>query len=278
MTNPVRSWGGADAETAADGEAQVTRFLQHRDRCVTAADFATIALRAPSLEIGRVEVLAAYSPELGAAQPGDAAGAVTLMVIPRPDPAKPGPPLPDGPFLDALCHWLEPRRLVTTELFLRGPAYRGIWISVGIEVDPGRSIAEVRANGTAVQLYACNGTNAQRWSNPGDGTLRGTDSSYGAGTYSAETGSFVITLGALPDVGSSIVQHWGVPTQETVQPAADLHDVKLFEWLAWTPFLVAIVVFAYLFHLPFEAHTYRLRRFVKRMLLVPASGRYSSQG
>ncbi|WP_370409286.1 glycoside hydrolase family 19 protein [Streptomyces fradiae] len=28
------------------------------------------------------------------------------------------------------------------------------------------------ANGTAVQLYSCNGTNAQRWSNPGDGTLR----------------------------------------------------------------------------------------------------------
>ena len=28
------------------------------------------------------------------------------------------------------------------------------------------------ANGTAVQLYDCNGTNAQTWSNPGDGTLR----------------------------------------------------------------------------------------------------------
>ncbi|MGW3288619.1 ricin-type beta-trefoil lectin domain protein, partial [Streptomyces sp. NPDC001002] len=28
------------------------------------------------------------------------------------------------------------------------------------------------ANGTAVQLYDCNGTAAQTWSNPGDGTLR----------------------------------------------------------------------------------------------------------
>ncbi|MCI3279331.1 ricin-type beta-trefoil lectin domain protein, partial [Streptomyces cylindrosporus] len=28
------------------------------------------------------------------------------------------------------------------------------------------------ANGTAVQLYDCNGTSAQNWSNPGDGTLR----------------------------------------------------------------------------------------------------------
>ncbi|BEL09779.1 ricin-type beta-trefoil lectin domain protein [Actinoplanes sichuanensis] len=28
------------------------------------------------------------------------------------------------------------------------------------------------ANGTAIQLYGCNGTTAQRWSRPGDGTLR----------------------------------------------------------------------------------------------------------
>jgi len=146
VVNPVRSWGGADAETVAAGEAQMTRFLQHRDRCVTVADFATIALRAPGLEIGRVEVIAAYSPELGPAEPGDAAGAVTLMVIPRDDPAQPDAPRPDGPFLDALCRWLDPRRLITTELFLRGPVYRGLWLSAGIEVEPGRSVAEIAAN------------------------------------------------------------------------------------------------------------------------------------
>ena len=82
-------------------------------------------------------------------------------------------------------------------------------------------ITPLPARGTLSFSYRAQG----RWyvlSDAGDGTLRGTDSSYGAGTYSAETGSFVVTLGALPDVGSSIVQHWGVPTQETVQPAVDL--------------------------------------------------------
>ena len=82
-------------------------------------------------------------------------------------------------------------------------------------------ITPLPARGTLSFSYRAQG----RWyvlSDSGDGALRGTDSSYGAGTYSAETGSFVITLGALPDVGSSIVQQWGVPTQETVQPAADL--------------------------------------------------------
>lgn len=50
----------------------------------------------------------------------------------------------------------------------------------------------------------------------GDGTLRGYDASYGAGTYNQNDGSFVVTLGALPDVGSSLVFQWGVPTQESI--------------------------------------------------------------
>lgn len=41
--------------------------------------------------------------------------------------------------------------------------------------------------------------------------------------------------------------------------------------LVYAAVFTAIVVFAYLFHLPFEANTYRLRRFVKRMLLAPPS-------
>lgn len=61
----------------------------------------------------------------------------------------------------------------------------------------------------------------------------------------------------------------GATSLSTSDPASLLVFAALF---------VAIVVFAYLFHLPFEAHTYRLRRLIKRMLLAPATGRYSSQG
>ena len=57
-------------------------------------------------------------------------------------------------------------------------------------------------------------------SDAGDGSLRGYDTSFGAGTYNADTGDYVITLGALPDVGSSIVFQWGVPTQEFSHPVA----------------------------------------------------------
>lgn len=145
VTNPVATWGGADAESVAEGEKQVQRLLQHRDRMVSAADFEAITWRTPGVEIGRVDVVPASSPELGLNEPGDAPGAVTLLVLPRRDPAHPDAPVPDRVFLDAVCRWIEPRRLVTTEVFLRGADYVDIWISVGIEVASDRhAVAEVR--------------------------------------------------------------------------------------------------------------------------------------
>jgi Baseplate J-like protein len=144
VTNPVRTWGGAEAETVAEGEKQIARYLRHRDRLVSAEDFETIVRRTPGVDVGRVDVIPAFSPELAPSAPGDAAGAVTLMVIPRLDPLHPGAPQPDQPFLDAICSYVDPRRLVTTEVFLRGPTYKPIWVSVGIDIVAGRSVAEMR--------------------------------------------------------------------------------------------------------------------------------------
>ena len=64
-----------------------------------------------------------------------------------------------------------------------------------------------------------------RWyvlSDPGNGALKGLDASYGAGTYNKDTGAFVVTLGALPDVGSSLILNWNVTTQETPQAKTNL--------------------------------------------------------
>jgi baseplate J-like protein len=144
VTNPDRTWGGADAEQVADGEKQIARHLQHRDRLVTAADFEAIALRTPGVAVGRVEVIPAFSPELPQNEPGDAPGAITVMAIPQSDPLQPDAPRPDRFFLNSMCTYLDARRLVATELFIRGPVYKPIWISVGIAVVAGMSVAEVR--------------------------------------------------------------------------------------------------------------------------------------
>jgi hypothetical protein len=144
VANPVRTWGGADAETPEDGEKQIARTLQHRDRLVTASDFETITLRTPGLVIGRVEVMPAFHPDLSSGRGGDAPGAVTLMLIPAFDPVTPLAPSPSNDFLNTVCSYLDPRRLVTTEVFLRGPIYVGIWVSIGYQPLPGATAATVR--------------------------------------------------------------------------------------------------------------------------------------
>ena len=144
VTNPLPTWGGTDAETVAEGEKHIARYLQHRDRLVNAADFEAITRRTPGVDIGRVDVIPAFHPELAANQAGDAPGAVTLMVIPRYDPLQPDAPQPNNQFLNAICAYLDPRRLVTTEVFVRGPIYKPLWLSIGINVSTGTSIAQVR--------------------------------------------------------------------------------------------------------------------------------------
>ena len=144
VSNPVRTWGGAEAESVSEGEKQIGRYLRHRDRLVSVYDFEAITLRTPGVDVGRVEVVPAYHPALSPNTPGDAPGVVTVMVIPRYDQAHPDAPVPDRIFLDTIANYLEPRRLVTTEISLSGPNYRQIWVSIGIQVVPGMSVVQVR--------------------------------------------------------------------------------------------------------------------------------------
>lgn len=143
VVNPVQTWGGADAETVEAGKKQVRRHLQHRDRLVSVEDIESVAYRAPGVRIGRIEVLPAFHPDLAPSEPGSAPGAITVMAIPAEDPGQPDAPRADRLFLNALCRHLDPRRLVTTELVVRGASYKGLWISVGIEAAAGYSVAQV---------------------------------------------------------------------------------------------------------------------------------------
>lgn len=143
VTNPVPTWGGDEEETVEQAERRIPHYLRHRDRLVAAQDFWDIAWRTPGVDLGRVEVLSLLHPDL----PDIAAeGVVTILVIPRYDPVQSDAPRPDRLFLDAVCNHLNPRRLVTTELHVRGPQYVPLWVSVGIDVLPGRDVAVVREN------------------------------------------------------------------------------------------------------------------------------------
>ena len=96
--------------------------------------------------MGRVDVLPLFNPDLfDPNSPGDTwPGTVTLMVVPASDPQRPEAPAPDRLFLDAVCKWLDPRRLLTTEIFVRGPEYVPVYVSAGIVSMPGQLREQVR--------------------------------------------------------------------------------------------------------------------------------------
>jgi hypothetical protein len=121
----------------ASAERTIPRVIQHRDRLVSTDDFRDITMRTPGVDIGRMEVIPLYDP---VADLESVPGVVTVVVIPQHDPLRPDAPEPDRLFLDAVCRHLQPRRLVTTELHVRGPRYRDVWVSLGVEVMSGWAI------------------------------------------------------------------------------------------------------------------------------------------
>ena len=146
VSNPVPTWGAADAETVAEAERRIPATLAHRDRAVTEADFEEIVRSTPGVDVGRVEVLPVTRPASGGS--GDvmteAPGAVTVLVIPATDAGQPEAPRPDRLFLNAVCAYLDPRRLITTEVHVRGPVYVPVYVSVGLDAVAGQDLATVR--------------------------------------------------------------------------------------------------------------------------------------
>jgi len=113
---------GRDAEAMEKVKLRAPHDLRTLKRAVSAEDFADIALQTPGVRIHRAYAIArrAVSPE-GAMVDKD--GAVTLVVLPNNSQAT---PQPSEAQLRAICEWMEPHRLITTELHITGPKYSTI--------------------------------------------------------------------------------------------------------------------------------------------------------
>jgi len=87
---------------------------------VNAVDFETITRRTPGVT-SAASMCSGIQSRAGSNEP-ETAGPVTLMIVPKYDNVQPDAPLPDSNFLDAICKYVDSRRLVTTEVFLRDPS------------------------------------------------------------------------------------------------------------------------------------------------------------
>jgi hypothetical protein len=67
-----------------------------------------------------------------------------VLVVPRADGLAAVPPATVDPHvLEAVCAWLDPRRLITTQVFVRGASWVQVVVSVGIALMPGEVREEV---------------------------------------------------------------------------------------------------------------------------------------
>jgi Baseplate J-like protein len=140
VSNPLPTMGGTAGETVEQAQLRIPLFLQNAGRAVSAQDFHDIVESTPGINLGRVEVLPLFQPDTGVSTPG----VVTVLVIPN-DPTTPQGPVPDSYFLQSVCNFLEPRRLLTTEVHVVGPDYQDLSVSVGFDMVAGKDVATVTA-------------------------------------------------------------------------------------------------------------------------------------
>jgi hypothetical protein len=123
VTNHRAAAGGRDAESLDEVRLRAPHDLRTRDRAVTSDDFAELALRTPGVPIHRAFALPLTRLDQSVDPPAlvpDSPGAVTVVVLPESGAVR---PQPTEDHLRLVCAHLDRRRLITTELYVRGPDY-----------------------------------------------------------------------------------------------------------------------------------------------------------
>lgn len=140
-SQPFATGGGQDTESVAAALERIPGEFRRRDRAVAASDFSELAQQTPGVSLARAEVLPRFHPET---KQFETPGCVTVVVWPSSESGTPDRPRPLQSDLDAVCAYLDERRLVTTELYVSPPTYRSIAVSIGIAVEPGNPVQAVR--------------------------------------------------------------------------------------------------------------------------------------
>ena len=137
VSNRKSAWGGLDAETVEAAMMRAPALLRTRDRAVTEADFEFLTRQALPALVGRVKCLQPRPSEAGRVVPGQ----VYVLVIPRvPNPSgylsQEQLALPEED-VEKLTVYLDERRLLTTRLDIRPPAYQWVSVQVQLRAAPG---------------------------------------------------------------------------------------------------------------------------------------------
>lgn len=122
--------GGADAETA---EEACTRFMKEfpdTRKCVTAEDYARLAMETPGLRVAMAKALPGFDPQDPAGN--TARPVVNVVVVPYSPDIR---PMPDARFLAAVQQQMEKYRPICTQVVVSPPRYLPLRIQLRVRGD-----------------------------------------------------------------------------------------------------------------------------------------------
>jgi predicted phage baseplate assembly protein len=128
VTNERRAVGGRDEQDVKELKEQAPHELRSRGRAVTAEDYTALAEQAGG--VAKATALPLMHPD----HPGvEVPGAVTVVIVPDSDDEAPQPS-PDQ--IQEVCRYLNRFRLLTAELYVKGPAYQAISVEAQVSAQP----------------------------------------------------------------------------------------------------------------------------------------------
>jgi predicted phage baseplate assembly protein len=129
--NLVLAEGGTDPETVTDARSRAAGALLEVTRAVTEEDYVTLATTTPGVAVGRAYASVGEHPGYPCVK---VPGAVTVHIVPSVTgvPA----PQPDPGMICEVADRLEKARLLTSEVFVRAPAYRTVRLRVDLSGNP----------------------------------------------------------------------------------------------------------------------------------------------
>lgn len=147
--NLVRASGGADPETVAQARERAASVLGEVTRAVTAEDHVTLATTTPGVAVGRAYASIGEHPGFPCVR---VPGATTVHIVPS-VPRGTVAPRPDPGMLCEVADRLDCARLITSEVFVRAPAYREVRLRVDLSGEPAGRARVSTVVGEALRGY-----------------------------------------------------------------------------------------------------------------------------
>ena len=146
VTNERPAVGGRDEQSMEEFKSQAPDVLRHRNQAISAADYSRLAAEAGG--VAKAIALPLTHPDFEGVQ---VPGAVTIVVIPDNEELQ---PTPSQDQLEAVCAYLETRRLLTTEMYVRAPKFHPVKVLARVQAQPYAAFDDVaRRVNAAINAY-----------------------------------------------------------------------------------------------------------------------------